>query len=254
MTVVADLEPKRLAELVGALTDSLADLIREHRVSEAEWYAALELLGEVGRADETILLSDVLGLSVVVDRQEHEGRGGTPTNVLGPFWRPAPDLPNPAPLAPEGAPGEPLVVRGDVTGDDGQPVDGARIEVWQCDAAGLYDVQLPDGETRFRGVLTTGPDGRYEIRTVVPAPYEVPKDGPVGRLLDALGRHAYQPAHVHMRVQAEGYADLTTMLFFAGDPWLGDDVVAADCPELTVAIDRGGPVASATFDIRLTAG
>jgi len=242
----------RVAELVEALTEALADVVRRRHVTEQEWYDALAYLGEVGRADELILLSDVLGLSVLVDRQAHAGQGGTATSVLGPFWRPAPELPNPANLAPDGTPGEPLVVRGVVRGVDGAPLPGARVDVWQCDADGFYDVQVGDGsEVGLRGVLSTDASGRYEVRTIVPPPYEVPKDGPVGRLLAALGRHAFRPAHVHFRVQAPDHGDLTTMVFFAGDPWLGEDTIGADRPELTVEIDRSGPVATAMFDILL---
>jgi protocatechuate 3,4-dioxygenase beta subunit len=245
----------RVAELVEALTGALADIVRRHHVTEREWYDTLAYLGEVAQADQMILLSDVLGLSVLVDRQAHEGAGGTATNVLGPFWRPAPELPNPAILADDGTPGEPLVVRGVVHGADGAPLPGARVDVWQCDADGRYDVQVGDGsDVGMRGVLSTDAAGRYEVRTIVPPPYEVPKDGPVGRLLAALGRHAFRPAHVHFRVDAADHAELTTMVFFAGDPWLGDDTIGADRPELTVEIDRSGPVATATFDVQLIGG
>lgn len=243
----------RLVELVEALTGALADLVRRHHVTEKEWYDTLAFLGEVGQADQLILLSDVLGLSVLVDRQAHAGVGGTATSVLGPFWRPAPELSNPAILAPEGTPGEPLVVRGVVRGAGGAPLPGARVDVWQCDADGLYDVQVGDGsDVGLRGVLSSDATGAYEVRTIVPPPYEVPKDGPVGRLLAALGRHAFRPAHVHFRVEAADHARLTTMVFFSGDPWLGDDAIGADSPDLTVEIDRTGPVATATFDIQLT--
>jgi protocatechuate 3,4-dioxygenase beta subunit len=244
---------QRRAELVEALTGALADLVRRHDVTDEEWYEALAYLAEVGQADEMILLSDVLGLSVLVDRQAHADQGGTATNVLGPFWRPAPELPNPATLAPEGSPGEPLVVRGVVRGAGGAPLPGARVDVWQCDADGRYDVQVGDGsDVALRGVLSTDAAGAYEVRTIVPPPYEVPKDGPVGRLLAALGRHTFRPAHVHFRVEAVDHADLTTMVFFAGDPWLGNDTISADRPDLTVEIDRTGRIATATFDIVLS--
>lgn len=247
------MKEQRRTELVEALTGALADLVHRHRVTEEEWYEALAYLAEVGQADQMILLSDVLGLSVLVDQQAHADRGGTATNVLGPFWRPAPEMPNPAILAPEGTPGEPLVVRGVVRGADGAPLPGARVDVWQCDADGRYDVQVGDGSlVALRGVLPTDAAGAYEVRTIVPPPYEVPKDGPVGRLLAALGRHAFRPAHVHFRVQADHHADLTTMLFFAGDPWLGNDTISADHPTLTVEINRTTPFPTATFDILLT--
>jgi protocatechuate 3,4-dioxygenase beta subunit len=242
----------RLAELVGALTDALERLVREHQVTEEEWYATLGYLGEVAAADQLILLSDVLGLSVLVDRQAHGERPGTASNVLGPFWRPAPELANPASLVGEDESGERLVVSGVVRSVDGSPLPGARIDVWQCDARGLYDVQVGDGSVAgHRGALAADTDGRYELRTIVPPPYEVPKDGPVGTLLAALGRHAFRPAHIHYKVAAEGHHQLTTMVFFAGDPWLGDDTIGADHPDLTVVLDRSGHHATATFDIIL---
>lgn len=244
--------PTRLVELVDALTAALTDVIRSQQVTESEWYAALAYLGDAAHADELILLSDVLGLSVVVDRQAHAGEDGTASNVLGPFWRPAPELPNPADLAGVDAPGERLVVRGAVrSADGGVPLAGARLDVWQCDADGRYDVQLGGGAVGHRGVLSADAEGCYELRTIVPPPYQVPTGGPVGALLAALGRHAYRPAHIHYKVTADGHPELTTMLFFAGDPWLGDDAIGADRPDLTVAIDRSGPVARATFDITL---
>ena len=248
---------ERTAELVEAVVAGLGDVVRRHRVTEAEWYGALEFIGRVARADELVLLSDVLGLSVLVDRQAHAGaeRAGTPSNVLGPFWRPAPPIPNPGALAGDDDPGEPLIVRGTVSAVDGTPIPGARVDLWQCDADGRYDVQLGDGtEPRYRGVLTTDARGRYEVRTVVPPPYEVPKDGPVGELLARLGRHAFRPAHIHYRVDAEGRAPLTTMMFLAGDPWLGNDTIGADRPELTVPIDRTTSPPTARFDIALDPG
>jgi protocatechuate 3,4-dioxygenase beta subunit len=244
----------RTAELVEAVVGALGELVRRHRVTEAEWYGALDFIGRVARADELVLLSDVLGLSVLVDQQAHAHarHAGTPSNVVGPFWRPAPPISNPGALARDGDPGEPLVVRGQVCAVDGTPVLGARVELWQCDAEGRYDVQLGDEtEPRYRGVLTTDARGRYEVRTIVPPPYEVPKDGPVGELLARLGRHAFRPAHIHYRVEAEGYAPLTTMVFFAGDPWLGHDTIGADRPELTIPIDRTTSPPTACFDIAL---
>lgn len=244
----------RVAELVAALTGALSDLVRQHGVTEQEWYDTLAYLGEVAAADQLILLSDVLGLSVLVDRQAHGARPGTASNVLGPFWRPAPEMSSPAELVATGQPGERLVVTGVVrsAADGAPPLPGARLDVWQCDAHGLYDVQVGDGSVSgHRGVLCADDAGRYELRTIVPPPYEVPRDGPVGDLLTALGRHAFRPAHIHYKVAAPGHHELTTMVFFAGDPWLGDDTIGADRPELTATIDRSGPVAAATFDITL---
>ena len=123
---------------------------------------------------------------------------------------------------------------------------------FSAQAEPLADVHtLKDYTEWMKGLLGFMPDGRYEVRTIVPPPYEVPKDGPVGRLLGGLGRHAFRPAHVHYRADAEGYAPLTTMVFFTGDPWLGDDVIGAEKAGLTIAIDRSRTPAEATFDLTL---
>ncbi|MGH8998961.1 MAG: dioxygenase [Acidimicrobiia bacterium] len=245
----------RLAELIEAVTSSIRDIIKVHHVTEEEWYATLGFLTEVGQADEFILLSDTMRMSVLVDELSHSDTGGTtPSDVLGPFWRPAPLVDNPATLIPEDEPGERLILSGQVRTADGEPIDGAEVDFWQCNAEGLYDVQLPGAEPRYRGRLRAGGDGRYELRTIVPPPYEVKKDGPVGRLLEGLGRHAWRPAHIHCKAEAPGRRPLTTMVFFEGDPWLGNDTIGADKPSLTLTLDRsGGSPARATFDIVLAA-
>jgi protocatechuate 3,4-dioxygenase beta subunit len=244
---------ERLGEVVEAVTSVLRDVIKLHHVTDEEWHAALAFLTEVGQADEFILLSDVMRLSVLVDELSHPDTGAvTSSDVLGPFWRPAPALDNPAILVPEDEPGERLVLSGSVRTPEGQPIEGAELDFWQCNAEGLYDVQLPGDEPRYRGRLRTGHDGGYEVHTIVPPPYEVKKDGPVGRLHEQLGRHAWRPAHIHCRVMAEGRAPLTTMVFMEGDPWLGDDTIGADKPSLVIAVDRSpGTPARATFDVVL---
>jgi protocatechuate 3,4-dioxygenase beta subunit len=233
----------------------VSEVVKVHHVTNEEWHAALRFLTEVGRADEFILLSDVMRLSVLVDELSHGDTGeGTASDVLGPFWRPAPLLDNPADLFADDEPGERLVLSGVVRTTAGDAIDGAELDFWQCNAAGLYDVQIPGAEPRYRGRLRTGADGRYELRTIVPPPYEVQKDGPVGRLLDMLGRHAWRPAHIHCNVVTDGRRPLTTMIFVEGDPWLGDDTIGGDKPSLVVGIDRsGGPPARATFDVVLRA-
>jgi len=246
----------RVQEIVDAVTAALAGVVRERAVTEAEWYAALDFVGKVAAAGELILLSDVLRLSVLVDRQEHADDGSSPTNVLGPFWRDAPVLPavdGVASLVGPDEPGERMVLQGRVTGAGGVPLPGAALDVWQCGADGLYDVQRPDlaGAPHLRGVVAAGADGRYAVTTVVPPPYEVKKDGPVGRLLAALGRHAFRPAHIHLKVSADGHRPLVTQAFLAGDPWFGDDTIGADDPGCVIALDPSTTPPTATFDITL---
>ena len=118
------------------------------------------------------------------------------------------------------------MVAGRVLSTDGKPIAGARIDVWQADDAGMYDVQYDDRrETRGRGWLLTDSDGGFSFRTVRPAAYPIPTDGPVGRLLQATGRSPMRPAHIHFRVQADGHRTLTTHVFVAGDPFLDSDAV-----------------------------
>jgi protocatechuate 3,4-dioxygenase beta subunit len=145
------------------------------------------------------------------------------------------------------------VVTGTVRSVDGTPIGAATIDVWQSNADGLYDLQVAGlTEPRWRGVLSAATDGAYCFETVVPRPYEVKKDGPVGALLERLGRHHFRPAHIHCKVRADGYQLLTTMMFIDGDPWLGNDTIGADKPALIVKLDRSRTPATAQFDIVLS--
>jgi len=260
----------RLDEVVGGLVKALHQAVLELGVTESELRAGLGFLSEVGAHDEFILLSDVLGVSVLVDRITHgEDASATASNVEGPFYVPdAPMLSPPFELASDDEPGEPLFVSGRVAdAATGDPIGGALLDVWQANADGQYDVQYArDGETRLRGRLTADANGRYEFRTVVPPPYEIPKDGPVGALLRALARHAFRPAHIHAKVSAPGHASLTTMAFIAGDAYLDSDTIDAVKESLVVGLerhesaqdlaDRGldEPFSTCVFDVALRAG
>jgi hydroxyquinol 1,2-dioxygenase len=244
-------EPDRLREILDRITDDLRAAVVDLEITEDEWYPALNFLADVAHQDEMILLSDVLRLSVAVNDVSHATFSPTANSVIGPFWRDAPRVSNPADLRSAEEPGEPLVVSGAVRDADGAPVIGAEVDLWQADDTGAYDVQL-DRVPHLRGRQRTNDEGKYEFVTVVPPPYEVPKDGPVGRLLAKLGRHAFRPAHVHLKVNASGYRSLTTMVFLAGDPWLSDDVIGAVKAPLVVAIDRSEVPARLDFDVVLT--
>ena len=157
-----------------------------------------------------------------------------------------------------------MVVRGRVTGTDGTPISGARVDIWQADDAGHYDTQDPAQHPgNLRGLFTTDADGGYWFRSVVPASYPVPTDGPGGELLRAMGRHPMRPAHIHYRVEAEGFRPVTTHVFVAGDPYLGSDAAFAVKDELVVdpvldadpahaaAFGVEAPFADFVFDVRL---
>ncbi|MFC0398840.1 intradiol ring-cleavage dioxygenase [Paraburkholderia rhizosphaerae] len=223
---------ERLKHIVTSLVKHLHAFAREVNLTESEWEAGIRFLTEVGHItdehrQEFILLSDTLGLSMLVTALAHRKPAGcTEATVFGPFFVDnAPPYNNGDDVA-NGAPGEPCFVSGAVRGPNGEAVSGARIEVWQADAKGLYDVQYNDtGTHRARGVLHSLPDGRYHFRSIVAEPYPIPHDGPVGRMLDALGRHPWRPAHLHFMITAPGYERLVTHVFREGDRYLDSDAV-----------------------------
>lgn len=222
----------RLRQLMQVLVRHLHSFIREVRLSEQEWTKAIEFLTAVGhitddKRQEFILLSDVLGASMQTIAVNNEVfRGATEATVFGPFFVDnSPQIPLGGDIA-AGAPGEPCWVEGTVTDTDGKPVAGARIEVWEADADGLYDVQYPDDRVAARAHLFTDAKGSYRFWGLTPTPYPIPHDGPVGKLLDAVGRSPMRPGHLHFMVTAEGLRTLVTHVFIAGDPQLelGDTV------------------------------
>ncbi|GAA1653173.1 dioxygenase [Actinoplanes couchii] len=221
----------RLKELMRALTRHLHDFVRETRLTEEEWQRAIAFLTATGHAtdrnrQEFILLSDVLGVSmqtVTVNNEAH--RDATEATVFGPFFVDgSPAIPPGGDIA-GGAPGRPCWVEGTVTDTAGQPVAGARIEVWEADDDGRYDVQYDDGRTAARGHLHTGADGGYRFWAIEPTPYPIPDDGPVGELLAATGRSPMRASHLHFMVTAEGHRTLVTHIFVRGDELLAADSV-----------------------------
>lgn len=231
-----DAPDPRLREVMSLLVTHLHAFLREARPTVEEWTQAIDFLTAVGQKcddhrQEFILLSDVLGVSMLVETMEAEHRAAdaTDSTVLGPFHvvdSPVRELG--ADISPASS-GESCVVRGRVLGPDGGPVPGARIDVWQADAAGFYDVQVPDDQPlgNGRGLFTADDEGAYHFRTVVPAHYPIPTDGPVGALLTATRRHPYRPAHIHVLVEAPGYVPVTTHVFVADSPYIESDAVFA---------------------------
>jgi protocatechuate 3,4-dioxygenase beta subunit len=180
---------------------------------------------------EFILFSDTLGVSMVVDLINHrKPDGATESTVFGPFHRlDAPELPAGGNIAHRDETGTPTLVSGRVLDLDGDPIEGALLDVWQTQSSGLYDSQDQDldGELHMRGKFRTDAEGRYLIRTVLPVNYPIPSDGPVGRMLRATGRHPWRPAHIHFVVSADGYEPVTTHIFDRTDEYLGSDAVFA---------------------------
>lgn len=186
------------------------------------------------------MLSDTLGVSTLKDLINNQsGEGATDWSLLGPFYRAgAADLPLEGNIA-EGVKGEPVVVSGHVRGGDGTPIANALLDVWQSDAEGFYDVQkMAMEEMSLRGRFRTDADGAFNFRTIKPLYYPIPADGPVGKMLRALGRHPYRPAHIHFQISAEGYRALTTELYVSDDPYLESDAVFGVRPSLIVDFRR----------------
>jgi hydroxyquinol 1,2-dioxygenase len=235
----------RLKQIMTSLITHLHGFIREVELTEAEWMYAIQFLTRVGqmcddRRQEFILLSDTLGVSMLVDAINHRAlNGATESTVLGPFYRPgARELPAGASISLDGR-GEPAVVSGRVLSTDGTPIANAVLDVWQGAENGLYEQQdesQPD--MNLRGRFRTDEQGRYRFVAIKPVSYPIPDDGPVGEMLRALGRHQYRPAHIHFIVTADGYAPLTTHIFAAGDRYLDSDAVFGTKDDLVVDFVR----------------
>jgi hydroxyquinol 1,2-dioxygenase len=228
------------------------DFVREVELTEAEWFEAIEFLTATGhkcdgKRQEYILLSDVLGVSMLVDAVNHRSSGGTTeSTVLGPFFvHGAKEIENGDDMA-AGWKGAPTFVSGRVQSAEGKPLAGALLELWQSNGEGSYDVQLADtGGKQLRAKLRADAEGRFRFRTILPTSYPVPTDGPVGRVLNRMGRHPMRPAHLHFIVSAPGYETVVTHLFVKGDPYLESDVVFGVKDSLIVDFTRNDSEAEA---------
>ncbi|WP_027935161.1 dioxygenase family protein [Amycolatopsis thermoflava] len=269
LTSFADTPDPRLKAILETITRHIHAAVRELRLTNREWEQAIEFLTAVGhKTDETrqefVLLSDVLGISMLVETI-NGGELGTESTVLGPFHMvdsPLRKLGDSIDLIGTGAP---CVITGSVADLDGSPLGGATIDVWQCNENGFYDVQQPDNQPagNGRGFFHTDEHGEFWFRTVVPSHYPIPTDGPVGALLAATARHPYRPAHIHVIADAAGHEPLTTHMFVANGPYVDSDAVFAvrsslvtDFDEVTdpAEAERFGvttPFRRARFDIRL---
>lgn len=222
----------RLKLIMTTLIRHLHDFARDTQLTEDEWHEGIRFLTDVGdftdeKRQEFILLSDTLGLSMlVVSQNNRKPPGCTEATVFGPFYASdAPAFALGADLS-NGAPGERCYVRATVRGFGGEPVGNARVEVWQADASGLYDVQyVEDTAPRARGVLYSDAVGHVYFSSVLAEAYPIPTDGPVGRMLAATARSPWRPAHMHFMITADGYDRLVTHVFRDSDPFLDADAV-----------------------------
>lgn len=223
----------RFHQVMSAVIRHLHELVKEVEPTNDEWMAAIQFLTKTGQIStdwrqEYILLSDTLGVSMLVDAiNNRKPSGATETTVLGPFHvSDAPRYDNGADICLDGK-GAPLLVQGRVLDTEGLPVANALLDVWQTNEDGFYDVQQKgvQPEMNLRGIFQTDAEGRYWFRSVKPRFYPIPSDGPVGQLLERMGRHPYRPAHIHFIVGAEGFEPITTHIFSPDCPYLHSDTV-----------------------------
>lgn len=222
----------RVRRVSEALVRHLHAFIREIEPTEAEWQWGIGFLTEIGRRctgtrQEFILWSDTLGVSMLVDALNHRlPEGATQTTVFGPFYVPPPEFPAGADIKGDLS-GFPLYLSGTVSSAEGRPLADAVVDIWHSDSEGFYDLQKLDEHPNFagRGRFHTDTQGRFHLWTIRPTAYPIPHDGPVGRMLQAQGRHPYRPEHVHFLITAGGHRRLVTHLFAAGDRYLDSDVV-----------------------------
>lgn len=221
----------RLKVLVQALTRHLHAFLREVRLTEDEWNAGIRFLTAAGHItsdtrQEFVLLSDVFGASMqMISMNNPAYENATEATVLGPFFvDAAPEIKMGEDMA-FGAPGEPCWITGRVVDVDGKPLAGARVEVWEADEDGFYDVQYRDGRTAARAHFIVPDDGEFRFWGLTPTPYPIPHDGPVGQLLAAVNRSPMRASHLHFMVEAPGYRTLITHIFVRGDELLESDAV-----------------------------
>jgi hydroxyquinol 1,2-dioxygenase len=222
----------RFQQIAESLVRHLHAFATDVQLTEEEWFAGIDFLTRTGhitddKRQEFVLLSDVLGLSMLTIGINHRHPGGaTESTVFGPFFvEGSPGFQNGDDIA-AGASGRPCFMSGRILAVDGTPIPGALIEVWQADDEGFYDVQRPELDAaQGRGHLRSADDGRFWFWSVLPEAYPIPQDGPVGDLLKAAGRSPMRPAHVHFKVEADGYETLITHVFVAGDEYLDTDAV-----------------------------
>ncbi|HYP81590.1 MAG TPA: intradiol ring-cleavage dioxygenase [Steroidobacteraceae bacterium] len=266
-------EDPRFRQVMTSLITHLHDFVREVKLTEAEWIGAIQFLTDTGKTvtekrQEFILLSDTLGVSILVITLNNPATDGTTdSTVLGPYyWEGAPELPLGADLA-EGVKGEPAFYSGRVLDSAGRPIAGAVLDIWSGDGEGTYDMQMEgDVGMKARGRIRTDTGGRYSFWSIKPEYYPVPTDGPVGRMLQKMGRHPMRPGHIHMIVSAPGHHAITTHLFAAGSEYIDSDAVFGVKDSLVTAFrkhpagkapdgtTRNVPFYTVDYDFRLRSG
>jgi catechol 1,2-dioxygenase len=250
----ADTSPERVSAVVSAVLQAVHGAIRDNDVTYAEFQAAKAWLMAVGETGEWPLFMDVF-VEHVVEEVAARQQQGTKGTIEGPYYLPDQiRLPATAELPRrDGEKGTPLTLSGQVRDLDGAALAGAEVDIWHADSDGYYSGFAPGiPEGNLRGVVVTDQDGRFAISTIKPAPYQIPTDGPTGKMIEAAGWHPWRPAHLHIMVRAQNHRPVTTQLYFAGGDWLDSDVAEAVKPELVLdpKVDEAG-VARETYDFEL---
>ncbi|KAI1343519.1 dioxygenase [Xylariaceae sp. FL0016] len=248
---------ERLTYLMERLVTHLHDFARETRLSTDEWMTALNFLVGTGQITtdvrhEFILLSDILGLSLLVDSINHpKPPSSTEGSVLGPFHtHDAPTLEHGSTMAHDPA-GEPLLVICTIKDINGKPISDVKIDIWETDSSGHYDVQHPGREEPSeRCVMVSDAEGNFWFKGIKPVSYPIPHDGPVGKLLERLGRHCWRPAHLHFMFEKEGWDHLITALYMRGDPYETSDAVFGVKQSLIVDMDKVDKETAQKYDIK----
>ncbi|TQL68009.1 catechol 1,2-dioxygenase [Nocardioides albertanoniae] len=251
---VADTPPERVAAIVTDVLQGVHDAITKHDVTYPEFQAAKAWLMDVGEGGEWPLFMDVF-VEHAVEEQVAKSQSGTKGSILGPYYlSDQVKLPSTCTLPRrDDELGTPLVLEGQVRDTSGKPLGGAEVDIWHADSDGYYSgfaPHVPDGN--LRGVVVTDEEGRFEISTIQPAPYQIPTDGPTGQLIGAAGWHPWRPAHLHIQVRAGGHRSVTTQLYFAGGDYLDSDVAEATKPELVLdPQDDGTGTRRSSYDFEL---
>jgi catechol 1,2-dioxygenase len=229
-----DVDTKRVDTLASELLAAAHDIIRRHKVTYAEYDVLKSWMIQVGEDGEWPLFLDVW-LENVVEEVASENREGSKGTIEGPYYiSDSPLLPPEATLPMrEDEEGTPLLFQGQVTGVDGSPLSGAKVEIWHADNDGYYSQFAPDlPEWNLRGTVIADDQGYFKVHTIEPAPYQIPTDGSCGKLIASAGWHAWRPAHLHLKVSAPVHQLITTQLYFKGGSHVADDIASAVKPEL----------------------
>ena len=243
---------QRVTQIMEDLFRAINGLVEKHQVTHEEYRAAVTFMNEAAEKEETMLLFDVFVEADVVAAGNRQQRG-TPRQALGPYYLEGAPWNEEGQLATPEEEGQRLLLTGTVRDVDGDPIAGAVLDFWQSDAKGRYgafDIP-PRTNMNLRCRMHSKQDGSYALHTIVPVPYTIPHDGPTGRLLTALGRHPWRPAHLHLLASRDGYQPLITQIYFKGDPYLETDAVRAAHSDLVYELQPEGAGRRLDFDVVL---